>query len=105
MLQRLDAILLGLLHGRPRTGYDVKKWLDLYGRTVGYSAPPSQIYRQLARLVERGWADVVPDPRTTGPDAKLHALTEAGRIVFHEWSTSPYTPSGRVASVTLRDTG
>jgi DNA-binding PadR family transcriptional regulator len=70
MIKRLDVIVLGLLTARPRTGYDVRKWLETYGRVIGYSAPPSQIYRQLTRLEDRGWAESVIDPRSSGPDAK-----------------------------------
>lgn len=95
MLSRLDVIALGLLSARPRTGYDVRKWMDTFGRVFAYSAQTSQIYRQLARLVERGWARVVPEPRTTGPDAKLYVLTEEGRDRFLEWLMSPHTPSPR----------
>lgn len=95
MLSRLEAISLGLLSSRPRTGYDVRKWFDVYGRLFGYSAQTSQIYRQLGRLVERGWARVVPDPRTTGPDAKLYVLTEEGRAQFADWLLSPHVPSQR----------
>jgi PadR family transcriptional regulator AphA len=95
MIKRLDVIVLGLLTTRPRTGYDVRKWLDTYGRAVGYSAPPSQIYRQLTRLEERGWAASVLDPRTSGPDAKLYTLTDAGRQAFDEWATAPYEPAQR----------
>ena len=98
MLKRLDVIILGLMSGRPRTGYDVKKWLDQYGRTVGYSAPTSQIYRQLARLVERGWAEVEAEPRSNGPDAKLYTLTDVGRAAFDEWCASPYAPPARPVS-------
>ena len=95
MINRLDVIVLGLLRGRPRTGYDVRKWLDVHGRAVGYSAPTSQIYRQLARMAERGWAHSVPDPRASGPNAKLYVLTDHGRAVFDEWASSPYQPVER----------
>jgi DNA-binding PadR family transcriptional regulator len=95
MIKRLDVIVLGLLTARSRTGYDVRKWLDTYGRGVGYTAPASQIYRQLARLEDRGWAESVRDPRTSGPDAKLYTLTDAGRQAFDEWATGPYEPSQR----------
>lgn len=95
MIKRLDVIMLGLLWARPRTGYDVRKWLDVHGRVIGYSAPSSQIYRQLARLEERGRAESVLDPRTTGPDAKLYSLTAAGRQAFDEWASTPYQPAAR----------
>lgn len=95
MLGRLDVIALGLLSTRPRTGYDIRKWLDVFGRVFGYSAQTSQIYRQLARLVERGAAETTWDQRTNGPDAKLYKITEDGRQLFNEWLDSPYTPSQR----------
>jgi DNA-binding PadR family transcriptional regulator len=95
MIKRLDVIVLGLLTARARTGYDVRKWLDTYGRVVGYTTPASQIYRQLARMEERGWAQSVHDPRSSGPDAKLYILSDAGRTAFAEWATAPYEPSQR----------
>lgn len=95
MLQRLDVVTLGLLRQRPHTGYDVRKWLDRYGWALGYTAQTSQIYRQLGRRLERGWVDSTPDPRRTGPDAKLYALTDEGRSVFEEWVDSPYEPAER----------
>ncbi len=95
MLQRLDVVVLGLLGSRPRTGYDVRKWLDRYGWSLGYTAQTSQIYRHLARLVDRGWATVSADPRAAGPDAKLYGLTPEGRMAFEEWVDSPYVPAER----------
>ena len=95
MLQRLDVITLGLLRERPRTGYDVRKWLDRYGWALGYSAQTSQIYRQLGRLIDRGWARSTADPRRTGPDGKLYALTEEGRAAFEDWVDSPFEPAAR----------
>ncbi|WP_108250330.1 PadR family transcriptional regulator [Planctomonas deserti] len=95
MLQKLDIITLGLLRQGPHTGYDVRRWLNRYGWALGYSAQTSQIYRQLGRLVERGWAASTPDPRGSGPDAKLYALTEDGREAFEAWVDSPYQPAER----------
>jgi DNA-binding PadR family transcriptional regulator len=95
MIKRLDAIALGLLRGRPRTGYDIWKWLDEQGRSIGYTPATSQIYRQLARMVDRGWATTVHDPRTSGPDAKLYMISDAGLAVFDEWVDSPYIPVDR----------
>ncbi|MFD3443856.1 PadR family transcriptional regulator [Microbacteriaceae bacterium 4G12] len=95
MLQKLDIVTLGLLRQGPHTGYDVRKWLDRYGWALGYTAQTSQIYRQLGRLVERGWAASTPDPRGSGPDAKLYALAEDGRAAFEAWVDSPYEPVER----------
>jgi DNA-binding PadR family transcriptional regulator len=95
LIKGLDVILLGLLTARPRTGYDIRKWLDRYGNYFGYSAPTSQIYRQMARLVERDWAYSVVDPRSSGPDAKLYTVTDEGRAAFEDWVSSPYVPAER----------
>jgi DNA-binding PadR family transcriptional regulator len=91
-LGRLEVILLSLLSTSARTGYDVRKWLDRHGAYVGYSAQTSQIYRQLGKLVDREWAFPVPDPRNSGPDAKLYQLTDEGRRKLQEWIDSPYEP-------------
>jgi len=95
MLQRLDIVTLGLLRQRPHTGYDIRKWLDRSGWALGYTAQTSQIYRQLGRLLERGWATSTPDPRRTGPDAKLYSLTDDGATAFEAWVDSPYQPAER----------
>ncbi len=94
-LGRLEVILLGLLSTGDRTGYDVWKWLEGHGPFVGYMAKTSQIYRQLGKLVEWGWATSFPDPRSSGPDAKLYRITDRGRDALREWINSPYVPSPR----------
>jgi DNA-binding PadR family transcriptional regulator len=94
-MARLDVILLGLLSTGDRTGYDVWKWFEGRGSFVGYSARTSQIYRQLGRLVDWGWAAPLADRRSSGPDAKLYSITDAGRVRLQEWIDSPYVPSRR----------
>ena len=94
-LARLEVILLSLLSTGDRTGYDVRKWLDRHGTYVGYTAQTSQIYRQLGKLVEREWAAWIPDPRDSGPDAKLYRITELGREQLEAWIDSPYEPPAR----------
>lgn len=91
-LGRLEVILLSLISTSARTGYDVRKWLDRHGAYVGYSAQTSQIYRQLGKLVDREWAVPIPDPRDSGPDAKLYQITDEGRRKLQEWIDSTYEP-------------
>jgi len=94
-IKTLDVVLLGLLDTVDRTGYDVRKWFDRYGPYVGYTAQTSQIYRQLARLVDHGWATTRADSRSAAPDAKVYSLTDAGREELQRWSDTPYIPSRR----------
>jgi DNA-binding PadR family transcriptional regulator len=94
-LATLEVVTLSLLKVADRTGYDIRKWLDQHGTYVGYTAQTSQIYRQLGKMVERGWVTSRPDPRSTGPDAKLYSITGAGRDVLDAWVESPYVPARR----------
>jgi len=94
-LTRLEVITLGLLATGDRTGYDIRKWFDQYGSFVGYAAQTSQIYRQLRRLVDDGWAVVGEDQRSGGPDAKPYSLTAEGRGRLDDWVASPYVPARR----------
>jgi DNA-binding PadR family transcriptional regulator len=94
-LSNLEIVTLSLLATADRTGYDIRKWLDQYGRFVGYNAQTSQIYRQLGVMEERGWTVCRPDPRSNGPDAKLYSITETGQAVLQAWVDSPYLPARR----------
>lgn len=94
-LARLEVITLSLLTAGARTGYDIHKWLERNGAFVGYTTQPSQIYRQLARLDDLGWATPTREAREGGPDAKLYRITEAGLAALDDWVDSPYTPSPR----------
>ena len=94
-LSNLETITLSLLATADRTGYDIRKWLDQYGHFVGYNAKTSQIYRQLGTIEERCWATSRPDPRSTGPDAKLYSITDTGRAARQAWVDSPYLPARR----------
>lgn len=98
-LARLEIILLSLLATQERTGYDVRKWLDRHGPYVGYTAHTSMIYRQFGKLEERGWAVPNPDPRHSGPDAKLYRITEQGIRELKSWISSPYEPPARPLDV------
>ncbi len=94
-LTKMECILLGRLATKPMAGYDLHKWLAKEGPFFGYIPQPSQIYRQLGKMLDKGWVDLSIDQRTTGPDAKLYRLTEAGLSEFRAWAESPYTPSVR----------
>ena len=60
----LRYAILGLLSAEPMSGYDLSKWMD---RGLGniWSAHASQIYPELARMVDAG--AIVEVPGDTGP--------------------------------------
>ncbi|MFG2629262.1 PadR family transcriptional regulator [Streptomyces sp. NPDC048473] len=92
---QLDFVILGLLALRRFSGYDLRRWMDGKGQYLGYGVQLPQIYRRLAKLVERGWAEYDIDPRDGAPDAKVYRLTEDGRAALLDWARSPYEPSTR----------
>ncbi|MEV5201144.1 PadR family transcriptional regulator [Streptomyces sp. NPDC053720] len=91
----LDYVILGALAVRRLSGYDMRGWMERSGRYIGYGVQLPQIYRRLAKLVERGWADFDIDARENGPDAKVYRLTEEGREALLAWARSPFEPSPR----------
>ncbi|WP_436776372.1 PadR family transcriptional regulator [Yinghuangia sp. YIM S09857] len=94
---QLDFVILGMLALRRYSGYDLRKWMEGPLKYVGYEVQLPQIYRRLAKLVERGWIAYDVDPREGGPDAKLYRMTEAGERALWEWARSPHVPSPRLA--------
>ncbi|MGY0022072.1 helix-turn-helix transcriptional regulator [Streptomyces sp. cg35] len=96
---RFEHVLLALLSYRPRSGYDLRKWVETEGQFVRSRAHHSQIYRLLARMVADGWVTYEVDPREGRPDAKVYRLTPQGRDVLLEWVHSPYDPPSRFQDV------
>jgi DNA-binding PadR family transcriptional regulator len=87
----LGYALLCLLVGGSSTGYDLASRLR---RPVGYywTARHSQIYPELARLVEAGLVDYEtgsgPGPR----EKKTYTITALGRRALVQWLVRPPTP-------------
>lgn len=89
---KLEHLLLGVLHWRPSTGYDLKKYLDVHGRFVRPNTQMSQVYRCLTALHERGLVTYIEEHRPGAQNAKVFAVTRDGTAVFLDWLTSPYHP-------------
>ncbi|WP_436846830.1 PadR family transcriptional regulator [Streptomyces litmocidini] len=87
--------VLGLLsHGRELSGYDVKKWAD---RSLGlfYWSPSfSQVYSELKRLENSGYATsrlVAPEAGTR--DKRVYRITGEGLDAVRTWArTAPLDP-------------
>lgn len=90
---RLEHVLLGVLIEHPRTGYDIKRFMDTHGRFIRANTQMSQVYRALGELDDRGWATYDIQERPGAQDAKIYRATSEGETVFLDWLTSAYTPS------------
>ena len=93
----LDYAILGFLNYKSLSGYDLKKVFDNSVQHF-WEADQSQIYRTLARLTERGWAEVEVIEQSDRPDRKVYSITPAGREELIAWlSTPPHMDGPRSA--------
>ena len=76
-------VILGMLALGARTGYDIKRAIDLSTRFF-WGASYGQIYPELHRLEERGLVEARPDPRG-GRQRTAYALTPAGESALRAW--------------------
>jgi DNA-binding PadR family transcriptional regulator len=83
----LAYALLGLLHGAPQSGYDLRKTFVATPMAL-FSDSPGAIYPALRRLLRRRWIAAAAPPRG-GRRRRLFAPTEAGRKAFAEWLDRP----------------
>jgi PadR family transcriptional regulator AphA len=89
-----DEILLGLILLKPRTGYELKKWLDVEGVFIRANSDQAQIYRTLGRLVKGGLAEFRTE-RRGGPEAKVYQATAQGARRIASVLSGPYRPPAR----------
>jgi DNA-binding PadR family transcriptional regulator len=84
----LAYVVLGLLHRRARTGYDITCTVN---RTVGYvwNASESQIYGVLKQLETAGLVETELIVQETRPNRRLARLSPAGEEAFAQWLASP----------------
>ena len=76
-------VILGMLALGARTGYDIKRAIDLSTRFF-WNASYGQIYPELHRLQERGLVEATPDPQG-GRRRTSYTLTTAGEAALQEW--------------------
>ena len=75
-------VILGMLALGARTGYDIKRVIDLSTRFF-WGASYGQIYPELHRLEERGLVEATPEP-TGGRRRTAYALTPAGESALQD---------------------
>ncbi|MEM1051871.1 MAG: PadR family transcriptional regulator [Pseudomonadota bacterium] len=81
------AILVALTDGE-KSGYDIAKQFD---DSTGFfwRARHSQIYRELGKLKERGWASSQEIEQSGKPNRIVFSITAEGRKGLVEWSQKP----------------
>jgi DNA-binding PadR family transcriptional regulator len=82
----LDFLLLGLLGGGPRSGYDLRKQIAESPLRV-YSDSPGAIYPALRRLARRGWIAEGPPEGPRG--RRAFCQTPRGQSAFVSWLRRP----------------
>jgi DNA-binding PadR family transcriptional regulator len=87
-MKTLDYVILaGLIH-KPRSGYDLTKWMERetsHFFAIGHSS----IYPALARLEREGLVRHEVVPSDQGPERKVYSITEVGRVALLAWAGEP----------------
>ncbi len=88
----LAHAILAFLAVCPCSGYGLAKEFD---GSVGcfWEATHQQIYRELAKLEDRGWVSSETIPQEGRLDKKLYHLTELGQKQLAEWIAQPTEPT------------
>ena len=82
--------LLGFLHYRPMTGYEIKKYMD--GSTANFwNAKLSQIYTALKSLEQEGLVHSSKQAQKERPDKRIYTITPEGRSNLQKWLVEPST--------------
>lgn len=82
-----EAILV-CLTDRPMSGYDLAKTFDA---SIGFfwRASHQQVYRELARLRDKGLVDSREIEQNGRPNRIIHTITGTGEDAVHAWSLKP----------------
>jgi PadR family transcriptional regulator, regulatory protein AphA len=87
-MKTLDYVILAGLIRKPRSGYDLTKWMER--ETSHYFAiGHSSIYPALARMEREGLVRYEVVPSDQGPERKVYSLTEAGCEALLSWVEEP----------------
>lgn len=103
----LEHAILGMLAGKPRSGYDVRQVFLTHLRY--YSDSPGTIYPALRRLETRKWIEPAPVTQPAGENRSRRpfTLTAAGRQALLAWLQAPIAEGDialRLAELFLRFT-
>jgi DNA-binding PadR family transcriptional regulator len=84
----LSHALLAALHTMPCSGYDLAKKFD---GSVGFfwNASHQQIYRELSKLEEQNYIEVLMLHQANRHDKKVYTVTPVGKDYLREWIAQP----------------
>lgn len=84
----LPHIILGMLHQKPRSGYDLNKQLET---TIHYfwDTDISRIYRSLRDMEKKSWVQHETVVQEDHPNKKVYSLTDSGRKELRRWLAEP----------------
>jgi DNA-binding PadR family transcriptional regulator len=88
----LPHALLTALVERPCSGYELASRFD---RSIGFfwHATHQQIYRELGRLEEAGWAASEPEENSRGGRKRIYRILPAGRKELRRWIAQEQDPA------------
>lgn len=86
-LSATAKVILGLLAMRPRSGYEIKAFVDRSTRYF-WAASYGQIYPELRRLAEERLIEGTDAP-TGGRRRTVYELTKAGHHALEQWHAQP----------------
>ncbi|MDP9189254.1 MAG: PadR family transcriptional regulator [Actinomycetota bacterium] len=86
-LSATAKVILGMLAMRPRSGYEIKSFVDDSTRYF-WAASYGQIYPELKRLSEHGLVEGTDAP-TGGRQRTVYRLTDEGMAALREWHEQP----------------
>ena len=84
----LDYVILAGLIRKPRSGYDLTKWMETetsHFFVIGHSS----IYPALTRMEREGLVGYEVMPSDQGPERKVYSITQAGREALLSWAGEP----------------
>ncbi|OGU55807.1 MAG: hypothetical protein A2V66_01325 [Ignavibacteria bacterium RBG_13_36_8] len=82
-------VLLGLLDGRPMSGYDIKKIVE-FSISDFWSESYGNIYPTLRKFLTDGLAEKTVEKQEGKPDRIVYNITPSGRKELVEWLNEPY---------------
>lgn len=90
-------VLLGLLAGGPKHGYELKRAHD---ERMPRAKPLAfgQVYATLGRLERDGMVEQAEKDQDGGPERIAYAVTARGRVALDEWLSTVETPAPYVVS-------